>query len=126
MSIGNEPLVISFENGLNLITGYNQDDPGSKNGIGKSTICDALFFALFGETIKKLKVAEIVNDKNCEKCEVELEFNIDNGVEVTDYKILRGIKPSKALRLQILWNSRLPLELLTLQLRLYLNSRKRT
>jgi len=95
MSIGSTPLVIDFENGLNLITGYNKDNPTNKNGIGKSTICDALFFALFGETIKKLKVGEIINDKIKKKCSVELEFSIDTGVKVTKYGVIRGIKPSR-------------------------------
>lgn len=94
LSVGNTPLEFDFLEGLNLITGYNKDAPDEKNGIGKSSICDGLFFALFNETIKELKMAEIVNDKNCKKCEVELQFSIEENGRVDDYVITRKLKPS--------------------------------
>jgi len=94
LSIGASPLELTFQEGLNLITGYNKDQPDEKNGIGKSSICDGLFFALFNETIKDLKMGEIVNDKNKKKCEVELEFSIDYGTHHDHYKIIRMLKPS--------------------------------
>jgi DNA repair exonuclease SbcCD ATPase subunit len=94
LSVGNTPLEFDFLEGLNLITGYNRDAPDEKNGIGKSSICDGLFFALFNETIKDLKMAEIVNDKNCKKCIVELQFSIEENGRVDDYVITRKLKPS--------------------------------
>ena len=97
LSVGNTPLEFNFQNGLNLITGYNKDNPEEKNGIGKSSICDGLFFALFNEPIKNLKMGQIVNDKNNKKCIVELEFAIIKDGKTSDYKIIRGIKPSKCM-----------------------------
>jgi exonuclease SbcC len=94
LSVGANPLELQFQEGLNLITGYNKDVPEEKNGIGKSSICDGLFFALFNETIKNLKMGEIVNDKIKKKCEVELEFSIDYGTHHDHYKITRKLKPS--------------------------------
>jgi DNA repair exonuclease SbcCD ATPase subunit len=94
MSFGNDPVELSFQNGLNLITGFNKDNPDLKNGIGKSTICDALVFCLYDETIKNLKKTEIVNDKNKKNCEVELSFSIDKDGVISDYIIKRGISPS--------------------------------
>lgn len=35
LSIGSTPLELEFSDGLNLITGYNKDNPDEKNGIGK-------------------------------------------------------------------------------------------
>ena len=94
LSIGSTPLVFNFTNGLNLITGYNKDNPTEKNGIGKSSIADGLYFSLFNETIKDLKMSEIVNDKNKKKCKVVIDFSIiENGV-TNDYKVTRSIKPS--------------------------------
>lgn len=97
LSVGANPLELDFQEGLNLITGYNKDVPEEKNGIGKSSICDGLFFALFNETIKNLKMGEIVNDKNKKKCEVVLEFSIDYGTHHDQYRITRKLKPSDCL-----------------------------
>lgn len=94
LSIGGTPLELKFKEGLNLITGYNKDNPDEKNGIGKSSICDGLFFALYNSTIKDLKMTEIVNDKTKKGCVVELDFTITKGEDVVDYKIVRGLKPS--------------------------------
>lgn len=94
MSFGDDPIRLDFTNGLNLITGYNKDIPDIKNGIGKSSICDALIFALFDETLKGLKKGEIVNDRIEKNCEVQLEFAItENGKDIK-YHIKRGISPS--------------------------------
>ena len=35
LSIGNEPVVIDFKSGLNIVTGNNKDKPDRKNGTGK-------------------------------------------------------------------------------------------
>jgi exonuclease SbcC len=94
LSIGDTPLTFNFLDGLNLITGYNRDNPTEKNGIGKSSICDGLIFALYNETIKNLKMNDIVNDKLKKKCKVELAFNIEEGGVKHHYTIERGIKPS--------------------------------
>lgn len=60
-----------------------------KNGAGKSTIIDALFFVLFGSTYKKLLKAQIVNSINKKNCLVELDIIIGSD----EYMIRRGIKP---------------------------------
>lgn len=93
LSIG-DPLSISFKEGLNVITGDNLDDD-TKNGVGKSSIPDALYFALFGETIRNLKKHEIINDINNHDCQVILSFDIiENGI-TTDYILLRSLEPTK-------------------------------
>ena len=61
-----------------------------KNGEGKSTILDALCFALFGKPFRNINKGQLVNSINGKGCVVEIEFSI-NGKE---YRVLRGIKPN--------------------------------
>ena len=61
-----------------------------KNGEGKSTILDALCFALFGKPFRNINKGQLVNSINGKNCIVEIEFSI-NGKE---YRVLRGIKPN--------------------------------
>jgi DNA repair exonuclease SbcCD ATPase subunit len=60
------------------------------NGAGKSTMLDALSFAMFGKAFRKIKLGQLVNTINKKHCVVELEFKVNN----TQYKVVRGIKPA--------------------------------
>lgn len=91
LSIGKSPVVINFVKGLNIITGINKDLMDRQNGIGKSSVVDAFYFSLFGETTRDLKKEFISNNVTNETAEVSLEFSIDN----KNYEIIRTIKPSK-------------------------------
>jgi DNA repair exonuclease SbcCD ATPase subunit len=62
-----------------------------KNGDGKSTILDALTFALFGEPFRQVKKAQLVNTINGKNAEVEIEFTSGT----ISYRIYRSIKPNK-------------------------------
>ena len=55
LSVGNTPVIIDFRPGLHGITGINRDQIDRRNGVGKSTIPDAMHFALFGSTIRELR-----------------------------------------------------------------------
>jgi len=48
LSVGEEPVVVNFTKGLHIITGINKDKPDRRNAIGKSTIADSIYFAIFG------------------------------------------------------------------------------
>jgi DNA repair exonuclease SbcCD ATPase subunit len=61
-----------------------------ENGAGKSTILDALTFALFGKPFRKINKPLLVNSVNEKACLVEIEFKT-NGKQ---YKVIRGIKPT--------------------------------
>jgi len=50
LSIGDQPLRIDFTSGLNIITGVNKDQNDIHNGVGKSTILEAFYYAIFGDT----------------------------------------------------------------------------
>jgi len=91
LSIGKTPVVLEFKKGFNIITGINKDLMDRQNGIGKSTIVDAFYFAIFGETTRDLKKEFIINNITNETSEVYLSFAIDD----TKYEIIRTIKPSK-------------------------------
>ena len=95
LSVGETPVNINFQQGVNVITGINHDKEDSKNGVGKSTIVDALYFALFGSTIRELSKDFIVNSQTKKKCEVILEFDIENNGIKNTYKITRTLQPTK-------------------------------
>ena len=60
------------------------------NGAGKSTILDALSFALFGKAHRNISKPQLVNSINNKDCKVEVEFNVLG----QDFKVVRGIKPN--------------------------------
>ena len=74
LSIGEEPVVVNFQRGLHVLTGKNIDKPERRNAVGKSTIADSLYFAIFGETLREIKKDLIVNNITGGKTHVELDF----------------------------------------------------
>lgn len=96
LSIGKKPVEVMFRPGLNIITGRNFDKADRANGVGKSTIADAMHFALYGSSIRDLKKENIVNDQAPDSlCEVELEFVCVQNDTQTNYKIIRTLNPTK-------------------------------
>jgi len=61
------------------------------NGAGKSTMLDALSFALFGKAHRNISKNQLVNSINNKACIVECEFSIGQA----KFHIIRGIKPNK-------------------------------
>ena len=95
LSVGETPVVLNFQEGINVITGINYDKEDSKNGVGKSTIIDALYFALFGATIREINKDLIVNSFTKKTCEVKLELQINNNGNTNIYQIVRTLTPTK-------------------------------
>ena len=62
----------------------------AKNGGGKSTVIDAIVFALYGVPFRKINKPSLVNSINKRDLLVEIEFSIGN----VEYKVRRGIKPN--------------------------------
>jgi len=95
MSVGNQTQAVNFatEN-LTLVLGENLDqggdDNGSRNGTGKTTIVNALSFALFGNALTNIKKDNLINKINNRNMLVTLAFEKDG----TDYRVERGRKPS--------------------------------
>jgi len=83
ISTGNYFTEIDFQKSSNtLIVG--------SNGAGKSTMLDALCFALFGKAFRSINKPQLINSINQKDCITECEFDIGN----KKYKIVRGIKPN--------------------------------
>lgn len=62
-----------------------------QNGSGKSTMLDAISFALFGRAHRNINKPQLVNSVNGKQCIVEVEFSVGN----KHYKVVRGIKRTK-------------------------------
>ena len=93
MSVGNATQGIDFDrNDLTLVLGENLDlgGDGSRNGTGKTTIINALSYALYGNALSNIRKDNLVNKTNGKNMLVSLEFFV-NGKE---YKIERGRKPN--------------------------------
>ena len=83
LSSGNTPTKINLTGETTtLIIGHN--------GSGKSTMLDALCFALFNKAFRKINKSQLVNSTNEKDCLVEVEFSVGN----KEYKVIRGIKPN--------------------------------
>jgi len=83
LSTGNQFTEVDFQDAkTNLIVGTN--------GSGKSTILDALTFALYNKPFRKINKPQLINSVNEKDCLVEIEFSIGN----KEYKVTRGIKPN--------------------------------
>lgn len=92
MSIGNVTQSINFSTSdLVLVLGENLDLGGNdnRNGVGKSTIVNALSYALYGSALTNIKKDNLINKSNMKHMLVTLTFEM-NGVS---YKIERGRKP---------------------------------
>tara|TARA_B100001079_G_C16406335_1_gene513842 strand:+ start:183 stop:1916 length:1734 start_codon:yes stop_codon:yes gene_type:complete len=73
------------------LTEYDTNIIVGTNGAGKSTILDALCFALFNKPFRKITKSQLINTTNEREGVVEIEFNVKN----RDYKVVRGLKPNK-------------------------------
>ena len=79
-----QPTRIEFSTGasLKLITGNNEAEPRlGANGCGKSTLWDAVCFALYGTSVKGLRAADLVTSGQ-QVLSVSLELKIDDSTYV--------------------------------------------
>ena len=93
MSVGNTTQAIDFDRSdLTLVLGENLDmgGDGSRNGTGKTTIINALSYALYGQALSNIRKDNLVNKTNAKHMLVSLDF----GVGGQNYRIERGRKPN--------------------------------
>ena len=95
MSVGNQTQAVDFNREqLTLVLGENLDqggdDSGSRNGTGKTTIINALSYALYGQALTNIKRNNLINKTNSKGMLVTLHFE-KNG---QDYRIERGRSPN--------------------------------
>ena len=93
MSVGNNTQAVNFDTEqLTLVLGHNLDlgGDGSRNGTGKTTIINALSYALYGEALTNIRRDNLINKTNGKGMIVTVDFSI-NG---KDYRIERGRRPN--------------------------------
>jgi DNA repair exonuclease SbcCD ATPase subunit len=95
MSVGNTTQAIDFNrNDLTLVLGENLDtgggDAGSRNGTGKTTIINALSYALYGNALTNIRKDNLINKTNGKNMLTTVEFEKDG----LAYRIERGRKPN--------------------------------
>jgi DNA repair exonuclease SbcCD ATPase subunit len=95
MSVGNQTQAVDFnQQQLTLVLGENLDqggdDSGSRNGTGKTTIINALSYALYGTALTNIKRNNLINKTNNKGMLVTLHFEKNN----VDYRIERGRSPN--------------------------------
>ena len=93
MSVGAATQGIDFDrNDLTLVLGENLDlgGDGSRNGTGKTTIINALSYALYGQALSNIRKDNLVNKTNGKNMLVSLDFSVNS----QEYRIERGRKPN--------------------------------
>lgn len=95
LSVGNQTQAVDFDKEqLTLVLGANLDlggdDSGSRNGTGKTTIVNALSYALYGQALTNIKKENLINKTNGKGMLVTVEFEKNNML----YRIERGRKPN--------------------------------
>jgi DNA repair exonuclease SbcCD ATPase subunit len=95
LSVGEDEVVVDFKKGLHIITGINRDKEDRRNGVGKSTIADALYFAIFGSTIRDIKKEFIPNNLTSGECRVEVSFNVNSPKGNNEFVVVRTLNPSR-------------------------------
>jgi len=110
MSVGNQTQAINFDKGeLTLVLGENLDlggdDSGSRNGTGKTTIVNALSYAIYGTALTNIKRDNLINKINSKGMLVTCTFEKNN----VEYRIERGRKPN-VLKLTINGTEHAPLD----------------
>jgi DNA repair exonuclease SbcCD ATPase subunit len=95
MSVGNVTQAVDFNREqLTLVLGENLDqggdDTGSRNGTGKTTIINALSYALYGQALTNIKRNNLINKTNSKGMLVTLNFERDGN----NYRVERGRSPN--------------------------------
>jgi DNA repair exonuclease SbcCD ATPase subunit len=93
MSVGAATQGINFDRqDLTLVLGENLDlgGDGSRNGTGKTTIINALSYAMYGQALSNIRKDNLVNKTNAKGMMVSLDFSVNS----KNYKIERGRKPN--------------------------------
>ena len=95
MSVGNSTQAVDFDrDDLTLVLGENidlgGDDTGARNGTGKTTIINALSYALYGSALTNIRRENLVNKTNGKSMIITIDFEKDG----QSYRIERGRKPN--------------------------------
>jgi DNA repair exonuclease SbcCD ATPase subunit len=95
LSFGDEVVCVALRAGVNAIIGTNYDKEDSKNGAGKSSVTEMLYYALYGVTLREISKDFVQNSLTKKRCEVSLEFEVASNIKIDLYKITRQLNPTK-------------------------------
>lgn len=93
LSIGAQTQAVNFDDAhLTLVLGHNADmgGTGARNGVGKTTIINALSYALYGEALTNIKRDNLINLTNGKNMMTTVDFEVNGKA----YRIERGRKPN--------------------------------
>ncbi len=94
LSFGETPVKVDFNKGTYLITGINSDK-GGRNGVGKSSFVESVYWCLFGSTIRDIKKDKVIHNQTDKNCVVSMEFIIEINNTSKKYKLTRSLEPTK-------------------------------
>ena len=95
LSFGDELIKITLHQGVNTIVGTNYDKEDSKNGAGKSSITELLYYCLYGTTLREIPKDNIQNSITNKKTEASLTFDVESNGVLDSYTITRKLNPTK-------------------------------
>jgi len=95
LSVGNATQSVKFDTqDLTLVLGENidlgGDDSGSRNGVGKTAILNALSYALYGQALTNIRKENLINKTNGKGLLVTVDFEVNS----KHYRVERGRKPN--------------------------------
>jgi DNA repair exonuclease SbcCD ATPase subunit len=99
LSIGDKSIELDFDSGISLITGINSDK-GGRNGVGKSSLVESVYWCLFGSTIRDIKKDKVIHNQTDKNCVVVMEFIIEINNKSKKYKLTRSLEPTKIVLLE--------------------------
>ena len=102
MSVGNQTQAVDFnKEQLTLVLGENLDqggdDSGSRNGTGKTTIINALSYALYGSALTNIKRNNLINKTNSKAMLVTLHFEKNNIDKANENRIRSAMKSAESI-----------------------------
>lgn len=95
LSVGQNTQAVKFDTcDLVLVLGENidlgGDDSGSRNGVGKTAILNALSYALYGQALTNIRKENLINKTNGKGLLVTVDFEVNS----KSYRVERGRKPN--------------------------------
>jgi DNA repair exonuclease SbcCD ATPase subunit len=100
LSFGDNLVRVDLRPGVNAIVGTNLDKEDSKNGAGKSSITEMLYFSLYGTTLREISKDHIQNSLTKKRCEVSLVFEVNFNNRKDEYTVIRSLNPTKCILLK--------------------------
>ena len=93
LSVGNVVQTVQLNRaGMTLVLGENQDlgGNGNRNGVGKTSLLNAISYALYGKALSSIKRNNLINRINGKNMSVSIEFTVG----AHSYRIERGRSPN--------------------------------